>query len=120
MEESFDPPCNDWVRYLRDRNKIWLVKEMEYAWVVNNFTPPEKTGGYAGKLFIRRKNGNIQDWFVREDGCGLNGQPLIRPVIGNLSLDPICLTSDEFEILNIRIEKLEIQINNIIRIFFGV
>jgi hypothetical protein len=111
--QVIDNPPDKWIRCLREGNKVWLCKEQKEAIIASPFIPPEHCGGgIAGRIFIS-KNGRIENWFIRDDGNGLNKEPLIRPIEGHLPDAPVLMTSEEARILREEITIIKTQIANI-------
>ena len=90
-----ETPTEDWIDRLRSGHWIYLVKEREIARVAWPWEPPDD-GGTVGQICIHRFCvGQSQVWYVRLDGTGIDGKPLIAPMEGNLPDDPKPLPEPE-------------------------
>jgi hypothetical protein len=114
------PPVDPlWVNRLRTNNRIWLCKEQRYAVVDMPWEPPEP-GHISGRLRIEIIPGHIQKWFVKGDGRGLDGKPLILPCEGHLDPEPppvdepvLLQLRREMAGMLVRIRRLEHRLQNL-------
>lgn len=81
-------PDELWVNRLRRGNYVWLVKEDVFATIEWEFDPPEP-GHIAGRIALRKvTTNNIESWFIKANGRGLNNSQLFLPVEGHLDVNP--------------------------------
>jgi len=105
------PDDDNWMERLRKSNRIWLVKEQEYATIEWEWEPPEP-GCCAGRVGINRFigdtfiSGACQSWMVTSDGCGMDGNKLFLPVEDNLADDPTPLQEPEVRQIRRELERL--------------
>ncbi len=102
-------PPTDWVKNLRRDNKIYLVKEKQYAFIDFAYD------GHRIGLSTRPSFG-YESWFVRVDGCGNNGSLLMLPVKNCFSDHPPNIDQSEVDQLRIELEVLRDKINRISRL----
>lgn len=101
-----NPTPNFWVKNLRRDNKIYLVKEKQYAFIEFAYD--------GSKIGIsRNKYGGCESWFVNVDGSGIDGGLLMLPVEGYFSENPENIDNSEIDKLKIEIEILKNKINRI-------
>lgn len=105
-----------WMRHLREGHRVYLVKEDCFGFIGQSYTPPEYSGGYAGTIFVSKNSQFYEKWYVREDGNGLDGQPLMRPVEGNLADTHATLFSGEAYKIHKRIDELEKALGQMIKL----
>ncbi len=112
-------PDENWVERLRRNNKIWLVKENEYAVVEWEWEPPEP-GHRSGRIGIHRagQTFSLQNWFVSADGCGIDGSRLFLPVEGHLLDDPEPLSEPEIRQIRRELDRLRKKVEYLY--LFGV
>lgn len=112
----YNPGVN-WVGKLRKGNKIWLVKESEYAYVEDAYYPPADVGT-CGELLIRFGNYRVNRWFMDLNGCGIDRKPLIAPVKNNLATNPEPIEEPEVRKLQRKVNDLENRLRVIEDIHF--
>ena len=111
-EDVLEDPDDEWMERLRRGNKIWLVKEGEYATVEWPWEPPG-LGRFAGRIGINRSVGDTiilgqcQSWFVTVNGCGMDGKKLFLPVDGHLEDNPSPLLEPQLRQLERELEHLK-------------
>ncbi len=104
-------PDDSWMERLRRNNKVWLVKEKEYATIEWEWEPPEP-GHITGRIGINRKcqfstlQTTLQSWMISADGCGINGSRLLLPVEGHLLDNPVPLHEPEIRQIRRELEHL--------------
>ena len=125
-----NPPAN-WMERLRKGHCVYLVKEQEMASVEFPYEPAEP-GTRIGRIGIQRFGAyenrwlDIQSWYVSSEGLGLDGLPLMQPLVGNLPDNPDPLPEPmvrrlqrAIEHLEHRVEMLEQDQNKDLYPFFG-
>src|ERR1019366_2736784 len=111
------PPVN-WLERLRRGHKIWLCKERETAIVEFPYEPPEP-GYKTGRIGISRYNDienrvlGIQSWFIDSNGLGIDGSPLMQPMIGNLPENPGPIPEPIVRQIERTLERLDRRITSI-------
>ena len=111
-------PDELWVNRLRRGNYVWLAKESRFATIEWEFEPPEP-GHIAGRIALRKVgaidngveivgwSGNIESWFIRANGQGMDHSQLFLPVEGHLSDNPPEI--DEPVVRNLKRELAKLQ-----------
>ena len=104
-------PVSSWLARLRRGNRVWLPKEGCEATVEWPYEPPDP-GYKCGMIGIRR--GYLDSWFVDSNGKGIDGNPIMQPIEGELPENPTPLPDNEtrhlqraVEYLTLRVEDLE-------------
>lgn len=112
------PPDNEWVERLRPGHWIFLVKENCFARVAHSYEG--SSYGSCGQIFIHKFNDNnfqrTEQWYVRPDGCGLDYNPLIAPVEGNVPDDSLPYSKNEVQELKRRLYELTSRVQKIERL----
>ena len=83
-------PNDTWLERLRRGHFVWMVKEQKFAMVEWAYEFPEP-GHYMGRIGIQPCWMNehewgwehCQTWFVKSDGTGFDGNPILRAVKNN-------------------------------------
>ena len=115
--KRIEVPDSEWVERLRPGHWIYLVKEGHFARIAHSYEA--SNGNQCGQIFIHKFPNNCftgtEQWYVRSDGRGLDGNLLIAPVEGNVTDKPLPYTGTEVQKLERRLYELTTRIQRLER-----
>lgn len=93
-------PEDGWVERLRQGNKVWLVKESEYAyiewaWEDSCNASISDSWGRIGLKKAQKYATSCESWMMCSNGCGSDQKRLLLPIRGNLEANPTPLEMAE-------------------------
>ena len=106
---DYTPP-DRWVERLRPGHGIWLVKEKRRVDVAYPWDPPEP-GHIAGRLVMDFGYGQLQRWYVKLDGRGMDGSQLILPLEAHLPENPDPVQDPEWRAIRRRLAIFEARLS---------
>lgn len=93
--EVIDIPDDEWLTRLRHNHFVWADKERCFAKIIWAWEPPDPgcVAGRIGISFCWRDGdgwriGPCHSWYVKPDGKGFDGLPLLLPVKDNCPDEP--------------------------------
>lgn len=107
------PPDADWLTRLRCGHFVWLVKEQRFGNIEWAYEPPT-AGAFCGRVNLRPvskdadgwRSGPAQTWYIQQDGCGIDGAPLLLPVEGNCPDEPSAMSEPWVRYVEQRLQAL--------------
>lgn len=123
--QVIEPPDDSWLTRLRHGHFAWANKERRFVKVEWAWEPPDPgcRSGSIGIRFCWRDGDNWgmepnHRWYIKQDGAGLDGEPLLLPVRGNCPDEPPPISEPlqrqiqrDIAQLQHRVEQLESKIN---------
>lgn len=89
--QVINPPDSTWLSRLRRGHFVYCVKEKCFAKIDWAWEPPDPgcISGHIGIQLCWQHDESwglhhLQNWFIKADGTGLDGMPLLFPVRDNL------------------------------------
>jgi len=103
-------PTVGWISCLRGGNKIWLVKEDMEATISYNYAYG------SGQICLTKSDTSASEfWHVDCNGNGIDGKPLIRPIKGKCSSEPITISENKLNEIEKNLEMQNAYINSLER-----
>jgi len=103
-------PAIGWMSCLREGDRIWLVKEDVEATISYNYSY-----GSGQVCLTRSDRSNAEFWHIDYNGDGFDKKPLIRPIKGKCSSEPITISESKLDELERKIDMQKAYLTSLER-----